>query len=55
MTVKETVKNLVTKSNVRIASYVLGGVTLATLLSTSLIQVVLLAFAAALYFASERL
>ena len=49
------IKDLVTKKNVRIASYVLGAVTLATLLSTSLVQVVLLAVAAALYFASERL
>ena len=49
------IKDLVTKSNVRIASYVLGGVTLATLLSTSLLQVVLLAVAAGLYFASEKL
>lgn len=49
------IKDYVTQRNVRLVSYVLGGITLATLLSTSLVQVVLLAIAAAIYFASERL
>jgi len=49
------IKDYVTKSNVRIVSYVLGGITLTTLLSTSLVQVVLLGIAAALYFVSERI
>jgi len=49
------IKDVLTKTNVRVASYVLGGVTLTTLLSTSLVQVVLLAVAAGLYFVSERL
>jgi len=49
------IKDYVTKSNVRIVSYVLGGITLASLVSTSLIQVLLLALAAGLYFVAERL